>query len=133
MLLEYLRGDLEFLRDRLGIRVSLETEPEDLNIPEPVEQELYFVLREALMNISKHTHASTTEILLTLTDGKLQGTVQDDGLGFDITRSGDDNRHGLTNMKERVRKLGGELEMMSSPGKGTTVRFVFPIRQAAAA
>ncbi|HEY7165445.1 MAG TPA: sensor histidine kinase [Candidatus Binatia bacterium] len=133
MLFDYLKGDLEFLRDGLGMRVSLETEPEELNIPESVEQELYFILREALMNISKHSQASTVEITVSLSDGKLYGAVRDDGLGFNPRRSADNDRHGLKNMRERVTTLSGELGIESSPGRGTTVRFVLPVRQAAAA
>jgi signal transduction histidine kinase len=115
------------------MRVSLETEPEELNIPESVEQELYFILREALMNISKHSQASTVEITVSLSDGKLYGAVRDDGLGFNPRRSADNDRHGLKNMRERVTTLSGELGIESSPGRGTTVRFVLPVRQAAAA
>ena len=133
MLLDYLKGDLKFLRDGLGMRVSLETDPEELDVPEWIEQDLYFVLREALMNISRHSQGSTAEISLSVGDGKLHGTVKDDGLGFNVARSGNPDRHGITNMRDRVRKLGGQLEIQSSPGRGTTVQFVLPIEQAAAA
>ena len=84
MLLEYLRGDLRFLRDGLGMRVILETEPEDLNLSDDVERDLYFVLREGLMNITRHSQASRADIVLRQTENNIRGTLIDDGVGFDV-------------------------------------------------
>ena len=64
MLLENFRDDLRFLRDGLGMRVILETEPEDFNPPEIIEQDLYYVLREGLMNITRHSQASRADIIV---------------------------------------------------------------------
>jgi signal transduction histidine kinase len=127
MLLEYLRGDLRFLRDGLGMRVILETEPEDLNLSGDVERDLYFVLREGLMNITKHSQASRADVALRQTENKIQGTLIDDGVGFDINEARNGQGLGLTSMKERIKKLKGELDIKSSPGKGTTISFVLPV------
>jgi signal transduction histidine kinase len=127
MLLEYLRGDLQFLRDSLGIRVILETEPEDLNVANEIERDLYFVLREGVMNITRHSHASRADVALRQIENKIQGTLIDDGVGFDINDVRNGQGFGLTSMKERVKKLKGELDIKSSPGKGTTVSFVLPL------
>ena len=127
MLLEYLRGDLRFLRDGLGMEVILETEPEDLNLPDDIERDLYFVLREGLMNITRHSQASRADIALRQTETEIRGSLLDDGVGFDTTEAKNGHGLGLTSMKERIEKLRGELEIKSSPGKGAKVSFVLPL------
>ena len=127
MLLEHLRDDLRFLRDGLGMEVILETEPEDLNLPGEVERDLYFVLREGLMNITRHAHASRADIVLRQTATDIRGTLTDDGIGFYVTEASNGQGLGLTNMRERIKKLRGELEIQSSPGKGAKVSFVLPV------
>jgi signal transduction histidine kinase len=127
MLLEKFREDLKFLRDGVGLRVILETEPEAFNPPEIVEQDLYYVLREGLMNIIRHSQASRADVALRQTKNKIQGTLTDDGVGFDVNEARNGQGLGLANMKERITKLKGELDIKSSPGKGTTISFVLPL------
>jgi len=124
--MEKLRDDLKFLRDGLGVRVILETVPDDLNISGGVEQDLYLVLREGLMNIARHSHATVANVTLTQTDNEVRGSLTDDGVGFDLTQSGNQGG-GLSSMKERVEKLGGRLSVQSSPGMGAIISFVVPI------
>jgi two-component system, NarL family, sensor histidine kinase DegS len=126
MLLEKFKDDLRFLRDGVGLRVTLETEPETFSPPEVVEQDLYYVLREGLMNIIRHSHASRADVILKQTITEIEGSVRDDGIGFDpiaINARG----VGLRSMRERVKRLGGELDIQSSPGKGAKVSFVLPV------
>ncbi|HSE90627.1 MAG TPA: sensor histidine kinase [Candidatus Binatia bacterium] len=127
MLLEYLRGDLRFLRDGLGMEVILETEPEDLDLPDDIERDLYFVLREGLMNITRHSQASRADIVLRQTATDIRGTLTDDGVGFHVTDVSNGQGLGLTSMRERIKKLRGELEIQSSPGKGARLSFVLPL------
>jgi len=133
MLLEYLKGDLRFLRDGLGMQVVLETEPEDLSIPEAIEHDLYFVLREGLMNITRHAQASRADLTLKQTETEIRGSLRDDGIGFQLIDGGNGDGLGLTNMKERIEKLRGELDIESSPGKGARISFVLPLTPQAAA
>jgi signal transduction histidine kinase len=127
MLLEKFKDDLKFLRDGLGMRVTFETYPEDLNVPEKIEQDLYYVLREALMNVTRHSQASRTDVLLKQVGNELRGEFSDDGVGFQPAKTGDGHRLGLTTMKDRIQKLGGELSVESSPGKGTRISLVLPL------
>jgi signal transduction histidine kinase len=126
MLIEKLRDDLKFLRDGLGLQVILETAPDDLNIAGAVEQDLYLVLREGLMNIARHAHASVANVTLTQTDNEVRGSLTDDGVGFDLTQSANQGV-GLSSMKERIEKLGGKLEIQSSPGTGAKLSFRLPL------
>jgi signal transduction histidine kinase len=127
MLVEKLKDDLKFMRDGLGLRVILETEPEDLNFPDEIERELYYVLREGLMNVTRHSHANRAEIFLTQNRKEIRGTLSDDGVGFDLARSANGSGLGLNTMKDRIKKLGGELSIDPAPGKGTKISFVLPL------
>jgi signal transduction histidine kinase len=127
MLLEKLRDDLKFLRDGLGLRVVLEIVPQELNLREAVEQDLYLVLREGLMNIARHSHASRADVTLTQTDSEIRGSLSDDGVGFEPIEKWSGEGVGLSSMKERIEKLGGELTIQSSPGGGARISFVLPL------
>jgi signal transduction histidine kinase len=128
MLIEKLKDDLKFLRDGLGVRVILETDPEELPLPDELEQDLYYVLREGIMNVTRHSQASHTEILLKQAGAALEGNLTDDGVGFDPAQTTQGQGLGLSTMKERIKKLGGELSVQSAPGKGTRVSFILPLR-----
>jgi signal transduction histidine kinase len=131
MLLEYLKGDLRFLRDGLGMQVVLQTEPEDLSIPEAIEHDLYFVLREGLMNITRHAQASRADLILSQTETEIRGSLKDDGIGFEPLDAGNGHGLGLMSMQERMEKLRGELDIQSSPGKGARIFFVVPLAPSA--
>jgi signal transduction histidine kinase len=126
-LLEKFKDDLKFLRDGVGLRVILETEPEVFNPPEMIEQDLYYVLREGLMNIIRHSQATQADVLLRQTRTEIQGSLRDDGIGFDPTKARNGRGMGLPSMKERIKRMGGELEIQSSPGNGAKVSFVLPL------
>jgi two-component system, NarL family, sensor histidine kinase DegS len=126
MLLEKFKDDLRFLRDGLGLHVILDTEPETFNPPEAVEQDLYYVLREGLMNIIRHSQASRADVVLRQSGAEIRGSLRDDGIGFDPI-TGNDLGLGLPSIKERIKRLGGELEIQSSPGKGARISFVLPL------
>ncbi|MGH7828124.1 MAG: sensor histidine kinase [Candidatus Binatia bacterium] len=130
MLLEKLKGDLRFLSDGLGLQVILDSE--DLTLPESIERDLYFVLREGLTNARRHSHASRLDIKLEQTSAGLEGYIRDDGVGFDSAQTVNRDGLGLSGMKERIKRLGGELSVESSPGKGTRISFVVPLSENAA-
>ncbi len=127
MILEKLKGDLKYLQDGFGLQVILETHPEEISIPQAIEQEVYYVLREGLMNIVRHSHASQAVISLKLSEEELTGALSDDGVGFDLTAVTKSNGFGLTSMEERIKKLGGKLLKHSSIGKGTRISFALPL------
>jgi|GEM_PF-589210 len=120
------RDELQFLRDGLGMRAILETQPEDLDLPPDVERELYYVIREGLTNVTRHSNASRVEINLRKGEKDLEGTLVDDGVGMNLNTSRSCGL-GLQSMRERIEKVGGEFKMKSSPGAGTNISFVVPI------
>ena len=124
-LVEKLREEARFLRDGMGLDVILESEPEDLKLSAETEREVYYVVREALTNVIRHSHASKVDIHLTQKNGQLAGSFIDNGVGFS-TGLQHDNGVGLAAMAQRVKKIGGEFFVKSSPGSGTKITFFVP-------
>jgi signal transduction histidine kinase len=122
-LIEKLREEARFLRDGMGLDVILENEPEDLDLPPDKEREVYYVLREALTNVTRHSHASKVEIQLKRKNGMLEASLTDNGVGFSPDHIKNATGLGLTGMEERIREIGGELSLKSSPGQGTNLSF----------
>jgi signal transduction histidine kinase len=127
MLLEKIREDLRFLRDSVGLKVILETSPEDFFVPDAAELIVYHVLREGFMNIIRHSHASQADVVLKRSDGEITGCLKDDGVGFEVGSSINGHRLGLRGMRERIENAGGKLDIQSSPGKGTRISFTLPL------
>jgi len=127
-LVEKLREEARFLRDGMGLDVILESEPEDLKLSAETEREVYYVVREALTNVIRHSHASKVDIHLTQKNGQLAGSFIDNGVGFS-TGLQHDNGVGLAAMAQRVKKIGGEFFVKSSPGSGTKITFFVPATQ----
>lgn len=122
------RGLAAALRNRLDaveIRSGLETHINiDLidQLPPQVETGIYGIAREALNNVLKHAHASTLSLSLTQKNGTLILEITDDGCGFNINDTSQSGNMGLQGMLERTERIGGKLEILSSPERGTTVR-----------
>ena len=96
-----------------------------------LETVVYRVAREAIVNVQKHAHASHVDVALAHEGDYLRLTVADDGDGFNrASASVERLQHhiGLIAMQERVESVGGEWQIVSSPGAGTTVDAVLPWR-----
>lgn len=61
-------------------------------------------------------------VRLEFIDGKVTLTVSDDGVGFDVEESSKTSHFGLTGMRERAQLVGGELNIISKSGYGTTIK-----------
>jgi PAS domain S-box-containing protein len=80
---------------------------------------LYRVAQEALKNAAKHSGCSRIDVELEAQHGQLQMRVRDFGRGFDVNNY--EAGLGLASMKERMRMVGGALEIRSTPGQGTEI------------
>jgi signal transduction histidine kinase len=116
---------LESIRSNLDARVVPQKLPNDAALC------LFRVAQEALRNVVRHAKASAVEISLSSRDDGLQLTVVDDGVGFDPARDKDRPSLGLASMRERVRQLGGRLDIESTPEGGTKILAWVPVRLAA--
>jgi two-component system nitrate/nitrite sensor histidine kinase NarX len=88
------------------------------------------VAREALLNARRHSHASTISLRLARDGGQAKVIVEDDGRGFDSQQApakDGGQRFGLKIMRARAARLGGQVEILSSPGQGARITLTWPI------
>jgi signal transduction histidine kinase len=91
--------------------------------------EFLHIAQEALANIRKHAEATTIQMRFQFSDGLLQMTIQDDGMGFEQAQLRQGRGNGLRNMRERARALHGEFRAESRPGGGTQIVVTAPIEK----
>jgi two-component system, NarL family, sensor histidine kinase UhpB len=126
-LLPAVEAQLKRFSARTGIEVRLRTEGDPNELPEVMQTAIYRVAQEALANVARHAGATVVEVDLEEADGGAELRLRDDGAGFDagaIPRAGSQGPGaglGLGGMAERARLVGGELDVRSAPGGGTSV------------
>lgn len=126
-LYEYVNG----FGERSNIRVSLDL-PSDLErLPRDVELSIFRIVQECLTNVHRHSGSPTARVHLSHHRGEIQLQVSDEGRGInreiqDKFREGKSSGVGLRGMRERIRQLGGGMQIQSS-GKGTSVNVALPI------
>ncbi len=89
------------------------------------EAAVYFCTLEALQNVAKYAGGSKAVVRLAEAAGRLEFEVEDDGAGFDTSRTSYGT--GLQGMADRMAALGGDIDVTSAPGRGTTVRGRVPV------
>lgn len=89
------------------------------------EHQLFLIIQEAMANVVKHAEAQSVRLFLGETDRQISLSIEDNGTGFkgEQIRAGS---YGLSTMRERAQKLGGEAEIVTKSGSGTRVRVWFP-------
>jgi signal transduction histidine kinase len=104
--------------------------PEDglVDFPAGNSTALFHICQEALANIARHARARHAEVHLWTARDRVLLEISDDGLGFDLTKTQMSLGHGLSNMQARARKVGGDVEVTSTSGDGTTVLAWVPRR-----
>ena len=110
--------------------IEVETDLSDVGrLPAAQETAIYRIVQEALQNAQKHSHASKIKIALGQNDHSVVVSVEDNGVGFDVQAQLMEQlgHFGLTSMRERSRLIGGELEIISAPEKGTKVVLTVPL------
>jgi len=115
--------------ERAGIPASFTATPTDLRAPAEIETTCFRIVQEALTNVARHARARHVEVTLAMTGDALGVAVRDDGVGFDVDKRPRSSL-GLVGMSERAELVGGQLEIESAPGAGTTLRARFPLPQA---
>ena len=119
-LIRSLERRLDTVERRAGTDATvLYRAPHDLQLPHSLEREIYFVAMEALNNTLKHAQATALTVHLEIQNLELRMEISDNGVGFDpqtVSRG-----LGLHDMRERVERLGGRLQIASEPGVGTRI------------
>jgi signal transduction histidine kinase len=123
-----LKPALRNLARRSGIPVELDVDAVR-RLPAPVEVAAYYVVSEALTNAAKYAQASLVRVGVEADDAALRMAIRDDGVGgADPVRGS-----GLVGLRDRVEALGGQLDVESPVGGGTTLVVVIPLAGPSAA
>jgi signal transduction histidine kinase len=130
-----LKGRVSELADRVrrqwGVPVSVATEPDHLQVPDQLVNDVFLLIHEALVNAARHAKASSLQLALLREPQQLSIAVADDGQGFpfqgrftleDLAR----DQRGPRTLRERVTALGGSMVLETGPG-GSRVRLVVPL------
>jgi signal transduction histidine kinase len=108
----------------------IDVEAADFEVEDRVQPRIamtaYRVVQEALTNVLRHAQARSCSIVLARHDGRLRVVIEDDGSGFDPADVRAD-AFGLRGMAERAGLAGGNLEIGSVPGQGTTIAMDVPL------
>jgi signal transduction histidine kinase len=123
----------EFSR-RTGIPVDLGVDGALEELPEAHRTCVYRVVQEALTNCARHSQARHVRVAIHGGPEQLALMVQDDGVGFQVERARQSGAGlGLLGIEERVRALGGTIEIVSQPQRGTLLNALMPLSEGAKA
>jgi len=134
-LVQLLQQLTQTIGSRLSAPVKLVFEPDEntltsktAKIPPDTKLALYRVAQEAMSNVTRHSNATAVTISLNRKEGAnpmLLLAVEDDGAGFDVSQE-HPGHFGLSNMRERIGALGGNIVIHSEKGKGTRISVSAP-------
>jgi len=116
------------------VKVAVELSPDIGRLPPNVEISIFRIVQECLTNVYRHSGSKTAQIKISHTADKLLSVqVRDEGKGMTgtngaSTTSGSSHGVGLSGMRERLRELGGTLEIQSGKN-GTTVSAAVPVNK----
>ena len=96
-------------------------------LPLGIEQTVFRIVQEGLANVARHSKANKVEIELVYTSQELTCMIRDNGCGFDLAQAS--LGFGIRSMQERARALGGQLDLESTAGEGTTIRFALNFKR----
>ena len=118
--------ELEQVARRWGIHSHLDVAG-DLGVAPATEEAVIAIVRESINNAARHGQARQARVRLWSHDGRLHVRIDDDGRGFDpADLDSGGGGFGLRDMRDRARALGGDLQVTSRRGRGTTVDMVLP-------
>ncbi|OQW95600.1 MAG: hypothetical protein BWK77_07200, partial [Verrucomicrobia bacterium A1] len=123
---------VEEFSDRSDVRGEFRTEGKIPEIGRDENTCLYRVLQEALTNAAKHSGAMMVHVTLREDGGRLCLEISDSGRGFDEDEVSVQKGIGFVGMRERLARCGGQLEIRSEKGVGTTIRASVPLGDAKA-
>ena len=109
---------------RTGLKVKLVAKEIAEDLPDQLRTCVFRIVQEALQNCVKHARASQVQVSVHQDEQGLSLSIDDDGLGFDVTR---EKGLGLLGIEERVAVLGGRFQLKSKKGAGTSLLISLPL------
>jgi signal transduction histidine kinase len=127
----------DWLREQIREKHNIQTEFDDDGRPKPLDDDIRILLfrdvRELLFNVIRHAQAKKVKVSIRKVRDQIQVIVEDDGLGFDpvkvMSMAVKTRTFGLFSIRQRLEYLGGRLDIKSSPGQGTKVTIIAPLKQ----
>ena len=123
-----LKDEMEIFRARTGLKLDFQCAIDAHDLPYQVEQELYFALREGIINAIRHSRATALHLSLRQDQTLCCADLRDNGVGFNQSLEAGGGGFGLKGMRERIEKVGGHLAIETAPGKGTRIAIEVPLR-----
>ena len=120
-----LQETLQKFHHQTGLPTHLKVQGEGLPLPPDVQVQVLHVLQEALSNVRKHAGASQVELEV-LKGAQWRFMVRDDGIGFDARQGHGPSHVGMKIMRERAGGIGAQVDIISTPGQGTTASLTLP-------
>ncbi|USK73956.1 sensor histidine kinase [Peribacillus frigoritolerans] len=115
------------LSQKVTMDINWKMEP--VTLDKGIEDHLFRILQESISNTLRHAKANSLEVLLIVRDGMIILRITDDGIGFNVEES-KTGSYGLQNMHERAVELGGTMQIVSVPNKGTKLEVKIPLLNA---
>jgi signal transduction histidine kinase len=123
--IEWQASEFEF---RNEVRCQVSVPPVDLHLDGDRATATFRIFQECLTNVIRHAQAKLVRVALSQEDESIVLVVADDGIGFrEFELSNTLGSLGLLGMKERAQACGGNVQISSSPGNGTTVTVRVPV------
>lgn len=113
------------LQAKIPMEITLDMD-DDLRLLKGVENHIFRIVQESLSNTLRHAKAEKMEIRIIQKIDSVRVTLKDDGIGFELNETKQAS-YGLSTMRERTNELGGTIQYITAPGKGTRIEIVIPI------
>jgi signal transduction histidine kinase len=124
--LEYLCEQCNFSCSQIHFSFKLSTAFEVRKIPSNLEFVIYRIVQELINNAIKHSKATNVDIVLEYDSARILLSISDNGIGFDSALIKKGKGIGLKNIMERIKKIGGNLELYSEVNEGTKFQIKIP-------
>jgi PAS domain S-box-containing protein len=120
----------ELMQEQHGLTVKVQADRSTKPMNDEIRVILFQTVRELLVNVAKHAGAKNIGVFIRRADDTLQVKIEDDGLGMELSTdaASGPSGFGFFSIKERLKYLGGHLEVVSEPGWGTRVTLQVPLR-----
>jgi signal transduction histidine kinase len=118
----------EEFQSQTGIECDVAIVPEKITLDWERSTAVFRIFQELLLNVVRHADATRIEVKLKETDGKLKLVVKDNGKGITEKQKADPESYGIIEMRERARFLEARFDIKGTPGKGTIVTVVIPLK-----
>ena len=118
-----LKNYIEKIKKENAIDLQLKITGRVVRLASHLEVGIYRIVQEAMSNVLRHAKANYACIEVTYTNEQIWVRIIDNGEGFDVDKVSN-GHYGLIGMRERAKLFTGDLEINSTPGRGTTIRLV---------